>query len=166
MSHLFGGLDDRLITRAATEIALQGAFDLGAARVLRGHPQAVERHDEAGCAEAALRAVAIDHRLLHRMQAAVRAFQMLDRQQLAAVQRRQEADAGIDRLVAQPSAIEPADDDGAGAAIALGAAFLAAGTRAVIAQPVEHGQGRVDARQADDLTIQTKTKLGAHNRFS
>ena len=35
------------------------------------HPQRIERHDEARRAEAALRAVEIDHRLLHRMQAAV-----------------------------------------------------------------------------------------------
>eukprot|EP01035_Chromulina_nebulosa_P065755 gene65755-89973_t len=57
----------------------------------------------------------------------IKAEQMLDRQQLAAIERRQEADAGIDSLVAQPPAIEPADDDGTGAAIALGAALLAAG---------------------------------------
>ena len=37
------------------------------------HPEAVERHDEARRAEAALRAVAVDHRLLHRVQLAVRA---------------------------------------------------------------------------------------------
>ncbi len=61
---------------------------------------AKQRHHEARRAEAALRAVALHHRLLHRMQAAIFGLQMLDREKLAAVQRRQEADAGIDRLIA------------------------------------------------------------------
>ena len=45
-------------------------------RIGRPHPQSVERHDEARRAEAALRAVEIDHRLLHGMQLASLAAQV------------------------------------------------------------------------------------------
>ena len=95
----FGRLDDRLVAGAATEIALQRLFDLapGSGLSVR-QPEAVERHDEARRAEAALRAVTIDHRLLHRMQRAVLGRQMLDGDDMGGIQRADETDAGIDRL--------------------------------------------------------------------
>ena len=98
-----GGADDRGIARAATEIALQRLLDLGDGRLRPFHPQAVERHDEARCAEAALRAVMIDHRLLHRMQRPARCGQRLHGHDVTAVERGDEADAGIDRFVFQPA---------------------------------------------------------------
>ena len=66
----------------------------------------------------------IDHRLLDRMQRAVR--EILDRDDLAAVDLAQQQDAGIERLVAHHAVDHAANDHRAGAAIALGAAFLGA----------------------------------------
>ena len=68
------GAHDRLIAGAAAEIALQRLLDRRVGRIGRPHPQPIERHDEARRAEAALRAVEVDHRLLHRMQRAVAAL--------------------------------------------------------------------------------------------
>src|SRR5205085_1648054 len=107
-----------------------------------------QRHHEARGAEAALRAVAVDHRLLHRVQA-VAALQVLDGEERLAVERRQEADARVHRLQPQlAGGVEVADDDRAGAAVALGAAFLRAGAAAVLAQPLEH---RARRRRVGDL---------------
>ena len=69
--------------------------------------------------------MAVHHRLLHRMQHAV-PRQMLDRHHVAEVHRRQQADAGVHRLVDQLAPGAPADQHGAGAAVALGAALLGA----------------------------------------
>ena len=71
----------------------------------------------------------IDHGLLHRMQGAVRARQILDGQQLLAVEGGEELDAGIDGAISEALARDLAQHHGAGAAIALGAAFLGAGQR-------------------------------------
>ena len=71
----------------------------------------------------------VDHRLLHRMQVAVAPLQMLDRHDMAAVERAEEADAGVDAFIDQACRREPPDQHGAGAAIALGAAFLGAAQR-------------------------------------
>src|SRR5690606_11254431 len=54
----------RLVTGAAAQIALERRLDLRDRGVRRSHPKAVERHDEARRAKAALRAVEIDQRLL------------------------------------------------------------------------------------------------------
>ena len=64
------GVDDRAVAGAAAQVAgdpvVHGrAGDRLAARVVE---QREQRHDEARRAEAALRAMEVDHRLLHRMQ--------------------------------------------------------------------------------------------------
>ena len=92
----------------------------------------------------------LHHRLLHGMQAAVRLLQILDRQQCAAIEGGQEPDAGIDRLEGQLTALKLAHDHGAGAAIALGAAFLGAGAMQVFAQMLQHGARRRHAFHAVD----------------
>ena len=82
----------------------------------------------------------IDHRLLHRVQPALFAAQMLDGDDMGAVERAEEADAGVDPLIGEFAAGELPDQHRAGAAIALGAAFLGAAQRTVEAQPVEQGR--------------------------
>ena len=105
------GIDDRAIAGAAAEIAGERLVDeriLGrlAAVVEREH-----RHREARRAEAALRGVGVDQRLLHRMQRAVARRQPLDREHRAAVELRQHHQAGIDRLVVQlPVGLAPDHD--------------------------------------------------------
>ena len=95
--------DDRGVAGAAAEIAGERVVDrlLAGQRVGRAG-QGEHRHDEAGRAEAALRAVAVDHRLLHRVQPPVGALEVLDGEQLAAVEGRHELDAGVDGAVVEP----------------------------------------------------------------
>ena len=73
VEHALAGIEDRPVAGAAAQVAREIVGQLLARRagvprglvVLVGGPQ---RHHEARRAEAALRAVAVDHRLLHRMQ--------------------------------------------------------------------------------------------------
>jgi hypothetical protein len=71
----------------------------------------------------------VDHRLLHRMQFSGFAAEMLHGHDMAAVERAEEADAGVDAFVDELSAGELADQHCAGAAVALRAAFLGAAQR-------------------------------------
>ena len=65
----------------------------------------------------------------------------LDGEQQLAVQRPDEGDAGVDRLVAQRAVlVRGGDDHGAGAAVARSAALLRAAAVPVQPEPVEHGQ--------------------------
>ena len=150
LHHAAGSGDDGGIAGAAAEIAGQRVVDallgeLGGAVVgLALLEEGEERHDEAGRAEAALRAVAVDHGPLHRVQAAVLALQVLDREELAAVELAHELDAGVDGTVADRPVLEPAHGHRAGAAVALRTAFLGAGAALVQTQPVQHRHGRVD----------------------
>ena len=79
------GLDDRLIARAAAEIALKRRFDVEDGRIWIRHPEPVERHDDSRRAEAALAAMIIDHGLLDRMERALGPGKSLDRHNMAAV---------------------------------------------------------------------------------
>src|SRR6185436_2200263 len=138
--------------------------------VLVGRP---ERHHEAGGAEAALRAVARHHRLLHRMERAFSALQVLHREERLAVERRQELDAGVGAAQAQPAddvvarhagGRELADDDRAGTAVAFVAAFLGAGAARVLAQPVEDGARRRGAVDLDDRAAVEEADRTARHR--
>ena len=148
---------------------------LGLVVLVRG-PQ---RHHEPRSAEAALRAMAVDHGLLHRVQAVhgMRALvlslhfgsgrrvggalvlEVFDREERLAMQGRQKLDAGVDRLQLQAAdgaggigiGGQLSDHDRAGAAVTLVAAFLGAGAVRVLAQPVEHRSGRMDTADVDDL---------------
>jgi len=72
------------------------------------------------------------------MQRAVGLPQVLDGEQRLAVQRGRELDAGVHGLHLQlAGGVQAADDDRAGAAIALGAAFLGAGAVQVLAQVLQ-----------------------------
>ncbi len=72
VEHALAGIEDRPVAGAAAQVARQvvgqllpGGLGAAGLVVLVGRPQ---RHHEAGRAEAALRAVAVDHRLLDRVQ--------------------------------------------------------------------------------------------------
>ena len=62
-----------------------------------------QAHDDARGAETALRAVQVDHRLLHRMER-VAVGEILDGDEFDAVELAEQQNAGVDRLVAQPPA--------------------------------------------------------------
>ena len=155
--------DDRGVAGAAAEIAGERVVDrlLAWQRVGRAG-QGEHRHDEAGRAEATLRAVAVDHRLLDRVQPSVGALEVLDGEQLAAVQGRHELNAGVDGAVVEPRTIRLGDDHGAGTAVALVAPFLGPRPASCQPQPVEHRLGRVDPVELDQLVAEEEADLIAH----
>ena len=116
-------LDDRPVAGAAAEIAGQRIVDRLEVGRLAAGGKGIGRHDEARRAEAALRGIGSrPSRVCTGCGAAVGAAQALDRAHRLAVDLAQQRDAGIDRLAAAVAL----QHDGAGAAIALGAAFLGA----------------------------------------
>jgi hypothetical protein len=99
----------------------------------------------------------IDHRLLHGVQAARFACEMLDGDELLPVERGQEHDAAIDGPVADAARRVPlCDGDGAGPTIAFGAAFLRAAQAFVLTEVLEDGPGRVRARQLPRMRPEQK----------
>ncbi len=160
--HALAGRRYRGVAGTAAQVAGKRVVDAGWRGVGVVVVQGEHRHDEARRAEAALGAVAIDHRLLHRVQRAVRRLQVLDGEDLAAVEGRHEADAGVDGLVPDAVAVQASDHDGAGAAVAFGAAFLGAGLAFGQAQPVEHRHRRIDAPDFLQLVAQQESHAIAH----
>jgi hypothetical protein len=159
-AHLPRRLDDRTVAGAAAQIARQHVVGRGIAGFAEIH--GVERHYEAGRAEAALRTVAVHQCLLDGVQRAARPGQMLDGGDAPAFQHRQQQDAGIDRVAAHRVALARPDHDRAGPAIALRAAFLGAGQAFGAAQILqERGRG-IDVPQTLRFTVQDKGKMIAH----
>ena len=157
------GVDDRPVAGAAAEIAGDPVIDLVARHLAFGRlVHGEQRHDEARRAEAALRGVACDHLLLDRMQRAVRRGEVLDRHHLAAVDLTEKLDAGIDRLVDQPAAAHAAERHRAGAAIALGAAFLGAGGAFGFAQIVEQQRIGIDVGELDQTALADEADRRTH----
>ena len=120
--------------------------------VLRGHAA-----DEARRAVTALRPAADSHLALHGVQGAG-AAEPFGRDHLLAVERQRRHEAGVEcgpsraaRSIRR-SDVRPRDQHGAGAALALGAALLGAG-QALVAQPVERGDVRLDTGDSPLLTV-------------
>jgi hypothetical protein len=74
--------------------------------------------------------------------------EVLDRNQLGAVDLAEQRDARIHRLVHQTAVAFARDNHGAGAAIALGATLFGAGRTLVKAQPIEQRRARRKPRDA------------------
>jgi hypothetical protein len=168
--HGAGGVDDRPVAGAAAQVAAQRIGCLAArhgalAALALVLVQRVQAHHEARRAEAALRAVRIDQRLLHRVQRAAGAAQLIDRDELLAVERADEGDAAIDGAPAQAARAGLTHHHGAGAAVALGAALLGALEPALLAQPLQHrarGRHRVER---DRLVVEPEAdRSGRHGR--
>jgi hypothetical protein len=90
IEHALAGVEDRPVAGAATQVARDLVGQLLTRRLLSFADVALvargERHHEARCAEAALRAVAVDHRPLHRVQCAIAGrSHVFDREQRLAV---------------------------------------------------------------------------------
>ena len=153
LPHAPGRRNDRPIAGAAAQIARQRIVDPVAIKRLVFVEQGEQRHDEAGRAEAALRAVGFHHGLLHRMQAAVGDLEVLDGEELLAVERRHELDAGIDGAIADAIAIELTEDDRAGAAVAFRATLLGSHRIAALraAEELQHRHGRWQTLEADQV---------------
>ena len=159
VGHMLGRPEDRGIAGAAAEIALQRLGDFGPARHGIAHVERIERHDDAGRAEAALRAMVVEHRLLDRVEAAGPAAKMLDGHDVAAVERGDEADAGRHRFIDEFALEEAPDQHGAGAAIALGAALLRAGQPKLEPQVIEKRPVRPQRAKPDDAVVEKETDV-------
>ncbi len=104
------------------------------------------------------------HRFLNRMQHAV-VGKIFDRDQFGAIELTEQRDARIDRLVDHAAIAFAHDDDGAGAAIAFGAALLGAGRSFLQPQPVEHGRARRKFADPDIVTVAPKLQeVSCHER--
>ncbi|MNT16227.1 hypothetical protein D3C72_1513180 [compost metagenome] len=86
--------------------------------------------------------MALNHRLLHRVQATVGLLQVFHGKQGLAIESGRELDAGIDGLHLELAVHQAADDHRAGAAIAFGAAFLGARAMQILAQVLQHSLRR------------------------
>src|SRR5438445_7657011 len=129
--------DDVLVTGAAAHRPLDPMPHLRLARVWIAIDQIVGGHDHAGRAEAALQAVLVPERLLHRMQLPVRG-QTLDRDHGRAVGLNGEDRARLDSLAI--------DEDRARAALAGVAADVGTGEAEVVAEKVNDEEARLDFR--------------------
>src|SRR5260370_22282351 len=99
----------------------------------------------------------IHHRLLQRMQRA--AFgEILDRDQLRAVELAEQQDAGIYRLVNESAMAQARQHDRAGAAIAFRAAFLRPFRPHLLAQPVENQRARREPVERDLGAAETEAQ--------
>ncbi|MNC30261.1 hypothetical protein D3C75_785410 [compost metagenome] len=160
---LFGGGDDRPVAGAAAQVAGQRIDRLRAVVSGAALLQGKQRHDETRCAEAALAAVAVGHRLLHAMQMP-RLTEILDGDQLLAVQGGHEGQAGVQAAIAQPRAVggrvRLGDHHGAGTAVARRTALLGAAAAEMAAQVFEHRQIRIERGLAAQLAVEQKLDHG------
>ncbi len=103
----------------------------------------------------------VDHRLLHRMQL-VAVGEVLHGDDFGAVGLTSQQDAGVDRLVDDPAAGEAPQHHGAGAAVALGAAFLGAGRALVETEVIQQCQSRRDILQANGAPASQELDVLTH----
>ena len=159
---LQGGVDDRPIAGAAAEIAGERIVDRIAGHGPLGFViQGEEAHDDAGRAEAALRAVMRHHGGLDRMQCAL-GREILDGDEFGAVDLAEQQDAGIDRLVdgrrpsrTRPSATVQAPQSPSAQPSLVPKCAL------VQSQIIEKGGARVKTRNLDEPSVPPKA-----DRFS
>ena len=156
-------IDNRTVAGAAAQVAGQPVVHLAPVRL--AGPVVVEgeqRHHEARRAEAALGAMVPHHRGLNRVQAAFAFREIIDGDDLLAVDLAHELNAAVDGLVANLIAVERAQRHRAGAAITLGTAFLGAGGAFPEPQVVEQRVAGRDIAELDDPALAQKTYRPGH----
>ena len=94
----------------------------------------------------------IHHRLLHRMQVAIRLSQILDGEQSLAIEHRKKLNARIDRLHPDLPVAKFPDHDRACTAIALRTTFLGACPTKRFPQIIEHSPGWVSGNDCDYIS--------------
>ena len=132
-----GSREDRAIARTPAQVTGDIGLSLLDRRTIEVHGG--QRHDKAGGAEPALRAVTPDHGVLDGVQAVRRLPKVFNRHHPMSVNRRQQRDAGVDRPIDKVvfRAFDVGQQHGASAAIALVAAFLGARAAAVLTQEIQ-----------------------------
>ncbi len=150
--------DYRPVAGAAAQVRGQRIVDFPAVRFTARFVQREQRHDETRGTEPALRCVAVDHGLLHRVQQPARFAQALHRKQEFAVQSGKKLDAGIHGTELQPASVTGfTNDHGARPAVSFRAALLGAGAAQVFPQVLQNGSGRIGDLGRNDLAIQHET---------
>ena len=96
--------------------------------------------------------MAIHHRLLHGMQAAIRLSQILDGEQGLAIERRKKLNTRIDRLHPDLPVAKFSEHDRACTAIALRTTFLGACPTKRFPQIIEHSPGRIGSNDSDYIS--------------
>mmetsp|Transcript_27390 Transcript_27390/g.68047 ORF Transcript_27390/g.68047 Transcript_27390/m.68047 type:complete len:815 (+) Transcript_27390:2314-4758(+) len=96
-----GGVPDRPVAGATAEVAVQTLLDVADREVGLGPEESVERHHDPRSAEAALRAVKVDHPLLHRVKPIPRRADAFDGRDRAAIHRAERHEARVHRRVPQ-----------------------------------------------------------------
>src|SRR5205807_9549541 len=95
-----------------------------------------------------------------------RCAEVLDSDELFAVERRHEQDARVNGAVADAAALELAEDDRAGAAVALGTALLGATSRGNRPQVGEHRHGRINLMRGLHPAVQNEADGAGHGSLS
>ena len=126
--------------------------------------QREQRHNESRGAEAALRAVKVDQRLLNRMQAAV-TRKILDGDEVCAVSLASKHDAGVDGAIDEAIANTATEHDRAGPTIPLGAAFLGSGRAFMHTKVIQKRKVRCDATQMNDSAATHELDMATHARL-
>jgi hypothetical protein len=129
-------IDNRSVARAATEVPAEGLNNVLPRSLASVVVKGKQRHHKTRSAKAALRCVALDHGTLYRVPGFT-VFQILDTDQLFAMQAAKGCDAGVERFVAESVFRGPGSYHGAGTAVAGSAALLGATQTAVLAQILE-----------------------------
>jgi hypothetical protein len=126
--------------------------------------QREQRHDESRGAEAALRAMKVDQRLLNRMQAAV-TRKILDSDEVRAVGLASQHDAGVDGAIDEATANMATEHDRAGPTIPLGAAFFGSGRAFMQTKIIQKRKVRCDAAQMNDGAATQELDMATHARL-
>src|SRR5580658_5062640 len=92
--------------------------------------------------------------------------EILDRDQLGAVELAQEQNAGVERLVDEPVPLESRQHHGACATIPLGAAFLRSLRSHFLPQPVEDGCARGELAELNLPAPETKAQHVSRDDWS
>ena len=106
--------------------------------------------------------MAIDERLLHRMERAVIGLQAFDGEHRLAVDRWQQPDACVDGFPGDAPANPLGNDDRAGATIAFRTAFRRPGQPALDAQDLQQRRLRREAGDVDAFSVQQEADRLAH----
>jgi len=103
--------------------------------------------------------VAVDHGLLDAVQAAL-VLEVFDADQLLAVQRGDEGQAGVEGAIAQAVIHQLADHHGTGATVTGGAALLGSGLATMLAQVLQHRGVGIECALAAQFSIEEKLDQG------
>ncbi len=105
----------------------------------------------------------LDHSRLHRVEPALGQGEIVDGDDLHAIDLSQQMDAAVDGPIAQLTIDQRSNGDGAGATVAFGTPLLGPAGALLEPQVVKNGGGGRDIIEFDDLATAQETDGGAHH---